>query len=440
MKQINEEDEVKIEATSLSFGHSCFKKDWVLQSYPQEHIQCYTCLVCKQIANNPMEIGCPQHESMNGTLIGENCLKLFLKNHNNSCPVQPHDNCQYSRSNFARGRIGDLIVMCIRQFEQELKTSNKTKGEEKMPRVIKCAFKGKLKDLNTHLMNKCPFNLISCWFKPFGCNHECFSYNLHDHLIANMKLHFDLVTQLFQSMQQEIQLKDSRIKQMERDYQQKLLKYHRDIKIKKDFNNNNNLSNHEKIIKSLKEKNTKLTQSIQKLKYQYKEEINRSSTLSSAFNFDLFHSSSKLLKTFTGHIKWVSSIDYSTFDDRQFICSGSEDETVRVWDVDNSKQIQSFNKHSDEVYCVKFSPYHYYNYCKNVICSSSEDSTIRFWDFKNNEQLQIFEGHTHGVCGIQYSFFSAGRYLCSGSGDKTIRLWDVETSKSLHVFNGHTNT
>ncbi|ETO26805.1 hypothetical protein RFI_10328, partial [Reticulomyxa filosa] len=155
--------------------------------------------------------------------------------------------------------------------------------------------------------------------------------------------------------------------------------------------------------------------------------------------FDTFRLSSKLLNTFTGHTSTVWSIDYSIFDNCQFICSGSYDKTVRVWDIDNNKQIQSSNEHSDTVYCVKFSQYYYHNYRQNVICSASYDKTIRFWDFKHDKQLQIFNEYTHGVCGIEFSSFNSGRYLCSGSCDKTIRLWDIETSKSLHVFNGHEN-
>ncbi|ETO07169.1 WD-repeat protein [Reticulomyxa filosa] len=155
--------------------------------------------------------------------------------------------------------------------------------------------------------------------------------------------------------------------------------------------------------------------------------------------FDLFLSSSKLLKTFTEHNTSVCSIDYSTFNCSQLICSGSYDKTVRVWDVDANKQIQLFNGHSDYVFCVKFSKYHYYNNRRNVICSSSGDKTIRFWDFKENKQLQIFNEHTGWVGCIEFSSFNGGRYLCSGSYDNTVRLWDVETSKTLHIFNGHTN-
>ncbi|ETO29898.1 hypothetical protein RFI_07227 [Reticulomyxa filosa] len=103
------------------------------------------------------------------------------------------------------------------------------------------------------------------------------------------------------------------------------------------------------------------------------------------------------------------------------------------------KQIRIFDGHSSCVNCVKFSPYHYYNYCRDVIYFSSDDKTIRFWDIKHNQQLQLPSGHDGSVCGIEFSPFNGSRYLCSGSGDYTIRLWDIETYKSLHVFSGHTS-
>ncbi|ETO33978.1 hypothetical protein RFI_03118 [Reticulomyxa filosa] len=167
MKQANEE-KAKDEATPLSLEHSCFNKDWILRSYQLEQIKHFTCLICKQVVNNPVDINCSQHENLDEVLIaGTHCLKLFLEN-NKSCPIQPHDNCQYSRNNAVRKYIDDLTVMCIRQFEQDLKISHETEGEGKTPGVIKCGFHGKLKDLNNHLINECPLTLINCWFKPFG--------------------------------------------------------------------------------------------------------------------------------------------------------------------------------------------------------------------------------------------------------------------------------
>ncbi|ETO06481.1 hypothetical protein RFI_30911 [Reticulomyxa filosa] len=72
------------------------------------------------------------------------------------------------------------------------------------------------------------------------------------------------------------------------------------------------------------------------------------------FMFDKFCSSSKLINTFTVHTSFVYIIDYITFGDCQLICSGSYDTTVCVCDVDNNKQIQSFNGHSRASYCVNF--------------------------------------------------------------------------------------
>ncbi|ETO06054.1 WD-40 repeat protein, partial [Reticulomyxa filosa] len=158
------------------------------------------------------------------------------------------------------------------------------------------------------------------------------------------------------------------------------------------------------------------------------------------FMLDTFRYSSKLLKTFCGHTSYVCSIDCSTFGADQFICSGSADKTVRVWDVETNQQIRSFNGHSNTVYCVKFSPYHNNNNNnRHVICSSSVDNTIRFWDIKDDIQLQLLNGHKGWIGGIEFSSFNGGRYLCCGSYDATIRLWDVEAYKSLHVFNGHEN-
>ncbi|ETO34356.1 G-protein beta WD-40 repeats containing protein, partial [Reticulomyxa filosa] len=156
-----------------------------------------------------------------------------------------------------------------------------------------------------------------------------------------------------------------------------------------------------------------------------------------AINFDMFYSASKLLNTFIGHICYVNNIDYSTFDGGQFICFGSYDTKVHVWEVGTNEQVQLFEEHSDRVSCVKFSPYHYYNYHRHIICSSSYDKTFRFWDIKDNRQLKIFREHKRWISGIEFSSFNGGRYLCSGSGDKTIRLCDVGTSKLLHIFNGH---
>ncbi|ETO06619.1 WD-40 repeat protein [Reticulomyxa filosa] len=504
------QEEVKDKVNSQSHQHSCFNKNWILEQINLK----------KLIANRPMELDCPQHEQMDGSLIvGENCLKKFLKENDNSCPVQPHENCQFLKNKSLQRFIGDLTVMCLKQFEQESKTYHEFEKEGETPSMVKCNFKGKIKDLSEHLDKECPLKVSDCWFKPFGCNYICYKHNLNEHLISNMQLHFDLVVRLFQSMQQTIQMQQDNAKQlnmeidmlkleiqkhkqkgdeapimsrqyttvmlemnklkneiqnkmeemkktdnenkkikkdvkskltqmkrMEKEFQQELLEFHSDFEIiKQNFENREKqlLSHYENVINTLEDENAQLSHQLSH--YEQKEqqsdftEVDSISSLVSTPTFDTF-CSYKLLQTFSGHTKDVFSIDYSIFDDDQFLCSGSDDGTVRVWNLDTSKQVQIFKGHSDYVNCVKFSSYHYHNHHRKVICSSSDDKTIRFWDIKNNKQFQIFNGHTNGVCGIRFSPFNCGRYLCSGSWDNTICLKDIETFKALHIFNEHTNS
>ncbi|ETO00950.1 hypothetical protein RFI_36490, partial [Reticulomyxa filosa] len=167
------------------------------------------CLICKQVARNPIEMSCAQHQELNESLIvGADCLKQFLHANPDSCPVQYHNDCLYSPSRAARLHIGDLRVMCPRQFRQKSQTTTQgqqpgKEGNEK----ITCDFKGKMKELNDHLDNSCSLKLLDCWYKPFGCIHACPKQKLQQHLISKLKFHFDLVVKFVNSLKQTIQLR-----------------------------------------------------------------------------------------------------------------------------------------------------------------------------------------------------------------------------------------
>ncbi|ETO35184.1 G-protein beta WD-40 repeats containing protein [Reticulomyxa filosa] len=121
----------------------------------------------------------------------------------------------------------------------------------------------------------------------------------------------------------------------------------------------------------------------------------------------------------------VNSIDYSTFDYGQFICSGSHDKTVRVWNIETNKQIQSFNGHLNYVYSVKFSPYHYYNHCCNIICSSSYDGITS----------KVIDNCKYSS--VKHGLNKLGNTILCGSWDCSVRLWNIRSNKKeLHAING----
>ena len=58
-----------------------------------------------------------------------------------------------------------------------------------------------------------------------------------------------------------------------------------------------------------------------------------------------------------------------------------------------------------------------------TLASGSEDETVRLWDVASREQLAVLEGHTDSVETVAWS--PDGRMLASGSWDGTIRLWGL---------------
>ncbi|ETO15287.1 hypothetical protein RFI_22077, partial [Reticulomyxa filosa] len=181
------------------------------------------------------------------------------------------------------------------------------------------------------------------------------------------------------------------------------------------------------------------------------------------------------LQIFNGHAYDVCGIEFSQFNGGRYLCSGSFDKTIRLWDVETSKSLYVLNGHNLWVLCVDISPLQINNdnsssnKMNNIgviggngytICSGSFDKTIRIWDIETNKQLNVFNGHTdyvwsvkygsmfnghtNWVCAVEYSSFvisdSIGysNVICSGSWDNTIRFWDIRSNKNeLFMIKGN---
>ncbi|ETO11681.1 hypothetical protein RFI_25693 [Reticulomyxa filosa] len=120
--------------------------------------------------------------------------------------------------------------------------------------------------------------LIDCWFKPFGCNNICIRKSLNDHLIKNMKQHFDL---------DDVRQFEANICQLKEE--------NADLKIE-----NRILKNE---ICNMIEINKEIQDDImsKEEKELDKKETYQFATISLPFAFNLFRSSLKLIKTFCGH-------------------------------------------------------------------------------------------------------------------------------------------
>ncbi|KIO01502.1 hypothetical protein M404DRAFT_149928, partial [Pisolithus tinctorius Marx 270] len=133
-----------------------------------------------------------------------------------------------------------------------------------------------------------------------------------------------------------------------------------------------------------------------------------------------------------GHTSYVTSVAFSPDGNR--IVSGSDDNTVRIWDAKSGDQIGSPLKgHTCYVTSVAFSP------DGNRIVSGSFDKTVRVWDAKSGDQIgSPLKGHTDYVTSAAFS--PDGNRIVSGSRDKTVRVWDANSGDQIgSPLQGHTD-
>ena len=127
----------------------------------------------------------------------------------------------------------------------------------------------------------------------------------------------------------------------------------------------------------------------------------------------------------TGHSDGVNSVCFSP--DGKFIASGSQDSTIKLWNVKELTLIRTFKGHSNSVESVIFSPD-----CR-YIASGSYDKTIKIWNVKDGYLNRTFRGHENAVKSLCFS----PDVTCIASGDiNGFNLWDVKKGALIRSFEG----
>ena len=134
-------------------------------------------------------------------------------------------------------------------------------------------------------------------------------------------------------------------------------------------------------------------------------------------------------QTFEGHVHYVMMAVWSPKDPLVF-ASGSLDRTLKVWTLAAGKPSSyTLSGHSKGVNCVEFSPYPE----KPYLLSGSDDKSVKVWDLQTRQCLHTLDGHSSNVTAAV--FHPSLPVIISGAEDGLVKIWHSGTYRLEQTLN-----
>ncbi|SCU95528.1 LAME_0F12486g1_1 [Lachancea meyersii CBS 8951] len=135
----------------------------------------------------------------------------------------------------------------------------------------------------------------------------------------------------------------------------------------------------------------------------------------------------KLKLTLAGHVMTVRSIAVSQ--NHPFMFSASEDKLVKCWDLETNKAVKDFHGHFSGVSSVDVHP------TLDLIASAGRDAVVRLWDIRTRLPVMTLAGHKGPI--NQVKCFPVDPQIVSCSTDATVRMWDIRVGKAAKILTHH---
>lgn len=134
----------------------------------------------------------------------------------------------------------------------------------------------------------------------------------------------------------------------------------------------------------------------------------------------------KCVRTIAGHPSWVNCVAISP--NGQTVASGSLDDKVKLWQIEDGNLLQTLAGHMRAVNCITFHP------DGKRLISGSDDDTIKIWQVETGKLIRTLTEHSRDVNSVAVS--PDGQYLVSGSEDRSVRIWNLNTGELLRTLLG----
>ena len=142
---------------------------------------------------------------------------------------------------------------------------------------------------------------------------------------------------------------------------------------------------------------------------------------------------SKFYGTLKGHTNWVRTIDLMNVGNNHLLASGSDDKLVKIWDTRSSLScVMSLNECDDFVNSVRFHPNE-----PNCLAASCKDGSWKLWDLRGGKGRLLQHYSAHKGAANEIAFHPSGNYLISCGADALIKIWDLRDACLFYSISGH---
>ncbi|GAM17215.1 hypothetical protein SAMD00019534_003900 [Acytostelium subglobosum LB1] len=135
-----------------------------------------------------------------------------------------------------------------------------------------------------------------------------------------------------------------------------------------------------------------------------------------------------ILRTFRGH---TGPVHVVRFIGKDRIISGSNDQTIRIWDIDTGEETQLVGRHTDQIRALVGHPIN-----NNLWLSGGYDHKVKLWDIDNNTCVHTLD---HGAPVEDLIILKSGSMAVSCGGNY-IRVWDLLAGTMAFQSSNHAKT
>jgi WD40 repeat protein len=131
--------------------------------------------------------------------------------------------------------------------------------------------------------------------------------------------------------------------------------------------------------------------------------------------------------TLTGHhglFAAIRSIGISP--DLPMVATGSEDTTIRLWNINTGLEIRILAGHQKSVETIAFHPHQ-----SDLLYSGDRAGVIKLWQVNLGAELSSIDSQQGKVNCLAIS--PDGKLMVSGGSDKTIKIWDLNLTETRSI-------